>query len=162
MMRRLFFFSTVLLLLMSCQRNDICIQELPSTPKMHLKFFDAANPEIPKSISGFNVKALEKDSLYFKNSVNDTTALLPLRTDRDFTQYAFILQIDSSTVFVDTLNFQYTREKVYVSRACGYKVNFYQLNAENLPGVAHWIEQIVIPEPKQIINEKQPHVYIYF
>ena len=67
----------------------------------------------------------------------------------------------------DILEFNYTRNQVFVSRACGYKT-VYQLNADN--GIVHtdndtpelkWIKNIFI-ENNSISTENETHIKIYF
>ncbi len=125
---------------MSCERDDICPESTPTTPRLIIDLLDSANPENKKKV--FKLVAIgegvENNLVLPGHDLEDLDVLsLPLKTTEDSTQYTLINDAeindngtpdDSSDDFLDgnfdTLTINYTREQVYVSRACGYKTIF--------------------------------------
>jgi len=149
--------------LASCQHNDICIEDQPSTPKLVIKFFDASHPGLTKPVTSFNAKALNSTEFYFEKPVTDTVIAIPLRTYEDFTTYSFLTYQDSLTFNSDTIKFTYTPEDIYISRACGYRDIFTNINATVKPenNANNWIKAIEIQQPNAIKNEDDVHLFIY-
>ena len=94
---------------------------------------------------------------------------LPLKNTEDMTRYSLILNSTSTTGTdnEDFLQFDYTRQNVFVSRACGYKT-IYELNSPNgvtLTDTATpdllWIRNISV-QTTNIETENEVHIKIYF
>jgi hypothetical protein len=136
----------------SCEVDDICIEKV-ITPKMIVKFYDAAAPTKVKKITGIYVWAEGKDSLYISSSVDSIS--IPLNTLTNSTKY--LLSVDK---IVDTLIVNYDKTNVFVSRSCGYKTNF---SISSVPYLSqHWTMGIELNEtPQPIENEFKAHVKIY-
>ena len=148
----------VLTLTSSCERDDICIDEI--TPHLIVRFYNSQEPNVLKSVNQLSVKILgiDNDSLLFTGL--DSIAL-PLNVMDNNTE--FTLTIDSNNGSIlnrDILNIFYTVETDFVGRSCGYKANFidssYQLNNDG----DNWIENIEI-NSQNIINENTAHVKIF-
>ena len=60
----------------------------------------------------------------------------------------------------DTVDVNYIRDDIYVSRACGYKATFTNLGATPLADADNWIANITI-ENNTINNENAAHINIY-
>jgi len=63
----------------SCEKNDICAEETPTTPRLIIEFYDSINTSVLKNVA--NLKATgngASTSLEF-NGVN--TIRLPLKTN---------------------------------------------------------------------------------
>ena len=149
----------------NCEKDDICAEGTPVTPRVIIEFYNAATPTVLKNVtnlgvieptlsSGFSFTAVSKIQVPLKTTVNTTT----LR----------FIQNGSDTVTtndnIDVITFNYQRVDEYVSRACGFKTLFY-LNLTN-PVVLNadgnnWIQNIVVTQPN-IENENEVHVKIYF
>lgn len=162
-MKRVLFLIGCFLSLTACQHNDICIEDQPATPKLVIKFYDAAHPGVLKPVTNFNAKALNSTSFYFEKPVNDTVVSIPLRTYENFTSYRFVAARDSLEINSDTIKFTYTPEEIYISRACGYRDIFTDFNTtvkqEN--NTSNWIKAIEIQQPNAITNEDDVHLFIY-
>jgi hypothetical protein len=50
-------------LIFSCEKDDICLEGTQGTPRLIIKFYDAENPEVLKTVSGLQVRALSIDSI---------------------------------------------------------------------------------------------------
>lgn len=132
----------------SCEVDDICLE--PTTPQLIIRFYDVTNPTVKKSVSNLNVWIDGKDSI-IKNKAIDSIAI-PLKTASDITTYKF-----SSSNFVDEITYSYQRSEVFISRSCGYKYIFQNINASS--SSSNWIKQMIIINPT-VENEKKAHIKI--
>lgn len=154
---------------LGCQRDDICPQSTSTTPMLNVSFFDTNDPEIPKPPVNLTVRAVFYDTIIqFRG--NESSILLPLRLDAQATEYEFILnapilpeegeETPEDISNRDLITFSYTPEQIYLNRACGFKVNFLDLNAQ-LEGEGNpWINTIIVEE-ENIENETDTHIIIY-
>ncbi|HEX9981072.1 MAG TPA: DUF6452 family protein [Flavobacterium sp.] len=168
-MKKLLLLSVIVLALcfISCEKDDICDENTATTPRLIVKFFDLANPTIAKNVTQLSVVGEGMtDTLNVFNGVN--TIELPLKTTEDITQYRFILNSTNAAIAnEDKLQFNYSRENIFVSRACGYKTLYTLADSD---AVIHtdatvpdgfWMQNIIISEPN-IQNEDETHISIYF
>ena len=160
----------VLLLLLtitfsSCEKDDICTDE--TTPRLVLEFYDISNPSNLKNVLNLKVTGEGQTELGTYNGVNKVE--LPLNITNDITKYSLVLNSASSTgANEDFLQFNYTRQNVFVSRACGYKTIF-ELNAtpngviktDSTTPDSFWIQDISIVTTN-IETENETHIKIYF
>ncbi|AOW09792.1 DUF6452 family protein [Flavobacterium gilvum] len=163
----------------SCEPDDICDPNTPTTPRMLIQFYDISNPSVQKNVTNlkvigdgmsegvvFNPSAVD-DSKYLTNSNN---VLLPLKTDADVVKYQFILNYGNKNpllVNTDNLEFRYTRENLYVSRACGFKTIF-TLDPSNpftltdkVPADNLWIQYMIVVQ-NNITYENETIIKIFF
>lgn len=147
----------------NCEKDDLCDQTTPTTPKLIIEFYDNVNQTELKNVTNLGVIEPTFSTGFPFNGVS--TISVPLRTNQDATTLQFILNgsdTDTTNDIVDELTFNYERNDVYISRACGYKTLF-QLNTPN--GITtssnNWIQNIEIVQAN-INNENETHVKIYF
>ena len=163
----------------NCEKDDICAEGTITTPRLVIEFYDAANPTTLKNVtnlrveeSGTGIGVVFNTSLAIDNEAryltNDNTIEIPLKTFTDQSQFDFKFDYGNTTnENNDVITFNYTREDIYISRACGYKTNF-TLDATNGIQVtndgSNWISSTVQPTIEQAIitNENEVHVKIYF
>lgn len=167
-MKKIVFITLSLLLAVSfwnCEKDDICAEGTPVTPRVIIDFYNAATPTVLKNVTnlgvieptlstGFSFTAISKIQVPLKTTVN-TTTLRFIQNGSD---------TDTTNDNIDVITFNYQRVDEYVSRACGFKTLFY-LNETN-PVVLtadgnNWIQNIVVTQPN-IENENEVHVKIYF
>jgi hypothetical protein len=150
-----------------CEKDDICVDD--TTPRLIIEFYDDSNPANLRNVTSLEVTAVgQTDSLKVFNGVS--VIQLPLKSFEDMTKYSLVLNSNSTNPLVineDFLQFDYTRENVFVSRACGYKT-IYELNSPNgvtLTDTATpdllWIRNISI-QTTNIETENEVHIKIYF
>lgn len=148
-----------------CEKDDICVDEV--TPQLVVEFYDISNPTVLKNV--VNLKVTADGMTDALNTFNGVSKIrLPLKTNEDITRYRLLLNSNSSTAFnEDILEFNYTRENVYVSRACGFKTVF-ELNNTNgifLSDIATpdglWIQDTNL-QTNSIVTENEVHLKIYF
>lgn len=161
-------FSGVLFLSLSCQRDDICPAAVNTTPLLRISFFDIEEADIPKPAVNLRVMAAGYDEILInRQSLSEIS--IPLRTDVDITEYDFILNAPVITdgsppadenSNTDRIVFTYARDEEYINRACSFKVNFLELNANVRPDDNRWINAIIVREVN-IENETDTHIFIY-
>ena len=152
----------------SCEKDDICDANTPTTPRLIIDFYDATNPTVLKNVNNLKVIGdgmADDNPLETFNGVSQIQ--LPLKTTAELTKYRLILNSTTASINEDKLQFDYIHEDVFVSRACGYKTIF-KLNSPN--GVTKtdavtpdgfWIQELNI-ETTNIENENETHLKIYF
>lgn len=164
-MKKIAFIALSLLVAVSfwnCEKDDICAEGTPVTPRVIIEFFDAADPETPKNVTNLGVIASGFTEGFAFNGTNKIE--VPLRTNVDTTDLDFVLNgadNDPANDETITLTFNYERSNVFISRACGYKTIFNLTNVlpNNFTGT--WISNLTIEQPN-IINENETHIKIYF
>jgi hypothetical protein len=163
----------------SCEPDDICDPNTPTTPRMLIQFFDISNPSLQKNVTNLKVIGEEQsegvvltpDGLNeAKYVTNGNSILLPLDTAADLVKYQFILNYGNKNpllINTDNLEFKYTRESIYVSRACGFK-NIFDLDPTNpftltdtTPADELWIQYIIVAQ-NNITYENETIIKIFF
>lgn len=156
---------TCLLTVASCEKDDICVEG--NTPLMVIEFFDINNRDTPKNVTALRV--VGEGQTVTVNTVADRTALnkinIPLKTIEDSTSYLLISNSadnddDVETGNIDIVNFNFARVEDFKSRACGFIVNYEELDAALQTDTDNWIQEIEIIRA-QIINSDSTHVKIY-
>jgi hypothetical protein len=157
----------------SCEKDDICADGTPTTPGVVISFYERDNQAQLKNVVNLKVIAEGMENgIEWPNGTDvftGNTITVPLRTNADATKYRFINNslAEDITNNEDVLTFNYTRNELYVSRACGYKTHF-NLNADPAVAVVHedggdnfWINDITIVKTN-IEDQNGAHIKIYF
>ena len=164
-MKRILFLLFITITFSGCEKDDICTDN--TTPRLVLEFYDISNPSILKPVVNVLVTGEGQTALGTYNGVSKIK--LPLDITQDTTKYSLILNSTSLTgANEDLLQFNYTRQNVFVSRACGYKTIF-ELNAtpngvirtDAATPDGFWIQDINILTTN-IETENEIHIKIYF
>ncbi|WP_378175883.1 DUF6452 family protein [Aquimarina sp. SS2-1] len=157
---------TVIYLCASCQRDDLCAEDTPTTPFLIIKFIDDETVSDIKRPVDLEVKTTDPE---ITRSVPDVSSrdsiLIPLRTGAQLTEFEFIINSSSQNtelVNSDIVSFQYTPVEEYVSSACGFRVTYsgltQTLTQEENNG--NWIKRIRIEEDN-VTDETAAHVLIF-
>ena len=164
-MRKLFLLLIISCFFSGCEKDDICDENTPTTPKVVIEFFDTVATTTAKNVTNLKVTATGFTSELKFNAVSKIT--VPLKTFTDVSALNFTLNgsdTDLTNDNQDEVTFNYTRKTEYVSRACGYKT-LYTLDATNpvtvTPDANNWIQNVIVSQPN-IENENETHVKIYF
>ena len=135
------YFLLMLILIIGCEPDDICIEGTTGTAELIIIFHDFDNPDSRKEIQNLNVigsiNQNDFESLFFTTSDSIT---LPLRKFSSSTNYKFVLNNDNNMI-VDELAIFYTTNDIFINRACGFKTIFEELNVSYSN---NWIKKIVI------------------
>ena len=164
-MKKILFLLFITITFSGCEKDYICIDE--TTPRLILEFYDISNPSNLKSVVNLLITGEGQTALGTFNGVSKIE--LPIDITEDTTQYSLILNSTSLTgANEDSLKFNYTRQNVFVSRACGYKTIF-ELNAfptgviktDGAIPDGFWIQDINILTTN-IETENEIHIKILF
>ncbi|MDO1500847.1 DUF6452 family protein [Winogradskyella maritima] len=165
-------------MLVACERDDICPESTPTTPRLLVEFYDSADPETIKSVLGFTVygeglydpNAQNPDtSKLLVNNANTSAVALPLiiGEDGEQTTTRYIFERDSNTDNnnIDILEITYTTTLEFVSRACGFKAIFTDLQVEIVDDEDNWMNTTGFSEGNvnaiTVENEADAHVFIF-
>jgi hypothetical protein len=151
----------------SCEKDDICGENTPTTPLLVIEFFDALNLQETKNLSKTFVYGLNDNSeIVIFNNVqisSGSSVSLPLRMDNNATRIGLHMDFDESDPQagnLDIVDISYVTDLVYISRACGYKTIYTDLDANRIDDTDNWIQDIEIIKDT-IENEIEAHVKIY-
>jgi hypothetical protein len=172
-MKRILALLLITICFSSCEKDDICAEE--TTPRLILEFYDVTNPTVKKNVTSLKVTGYKTDNYTLLTDSLDTFSgvskiELPLRITEDVTKYSLILNSTSTSVLPneDLLQFKYTRQNVYVSRACGYKTIFTLNNSpngvirtDNVIPESFWMQNINI-QTTNINTENEVHIKVFF
>lgn len=168
-LKRFFFLLGFLILILGCQRDDICPESTQTTPMLILSFYDVDDRETYKRPTNLSIRSIVNDSVKtLYQRINPDTIQIPLRTNQNSTTYTFTLfdaaEDDEDPEFTpetDTLTFTYGTEEVYVNRACAYKIiyNSVKLTVEGGED-GGWIDSYTIEEPN-IEDDTESHINIF-
>lgn len=161
--------------LSSCEKDDICDPGTPTTPRLIISFYDINNPTVKKKVSRLTVlgDGQTKGIIFNETATEDEKYItsgdsigIPLKTDADTATFSFTLNSDNANINIDKLKFNYTRQNVYVSRACGFKTIFKldpQTPFEQIDsaGDGLWMQNID-PINYNIEYENETHLKVYF
>ncbi len=162
--RFLLFFVLGIVLFGACEKDDICVDG--DTPLLILTFYDAQNPETPKSVSSLRIVGLGEDGPIdtFSDRSSTDSVGIPLRINQSESQFVLIVdsadEEDTETGNIDTLSFQYITSEVFISRACGFVANFESVNPILTADTENWIQNIEVVNPS-VIKLDSAHVKIF-
>ena len=150
----------------SCEKDDICVEG--DTPLLVLEFYNINDTSALKNVPTLRVVGVGQNVTV--STVTDRTALntisIPLKTDVDVTSFIMIsasasAEDGSETGNIDTVNFSYKRLEDFLSRGCGFVVNYDSLQANVSADTNNWIKDIEIIR-SQVINSDSTHVKIFY
>ncbi|MEH6514047.1 MAG: DUF6452 family protein [Maribacter arcticus] len=149
----------------SCEKDDICVEG--DTPLLVIEFYNINDTSALKTVATLRVVGVGQNVTV--STVADRTALntisIPLKTDVDVTSFIIIsasasAEDGSETGNIDTVNFSYKRLEDFLSRGCGFVVNYDSLQANVSADTNNWIKDIEIIR-SQVINSDSTHVKIF-
>jgi len=171
-----FFILFIAISLINCERDDICAETTSTTPRLLIEFYDALSTDDLKNVPRLTVygedlvtnPTADSDATILYN-VNANAVELPLLIGIENTETTtrFVFEKDSNLRIddngdsnIDIIEITYTSEFLYVSRACGYKSIYNELNVIPENDVDNWISSITLEETT-IENENTVHVRIF-
>lgn len=160
--------TVIVLYLSSCEKDDLCADGTPTTPSLIIEFYNKDNREILKTIN------LEYYAEGFTDvdTITDSRLELPLRVDADNVKWSmtYVYTPTAGNVIrnTDFMEFNYERNELYVSRACGYKTVFTldpdtddDARSDSPEEDGLWIDSFTV-ETLNIENEDETHIKIFF
>ena len=172
----LFILITLIISYYSCERDDICPESTPTTPSVIIDVFDFTNQESKKNIFNLVIAGVDNDDILPGYSfVSSSNLVLPLKTTENSTRYTLIKEAsvndngtpdDPTDDFIDgnydTITLNYSRENVYVSRACGYKTIYKNVTLTIEEDNDNWILSQQPLNPNQSVeDESTTHFNIF-
>jgi len=150
-------FILLFLLIISCQRDDLCGENFQVTPLLNIEFYDVAEPDELKSYSNLMLINDEiADTIFFDGGNNIS---IPLATDVNQTRYRFIKNINTDEPSIDTVRFTYSRRNEFINRPCGFKVEFVDLQVQVLDD-NKWIKNTSIRK-SVIRSDENIHLFMF-
>ncbi len=164
-MKKYITITMVILLAVSfwnCEKDDICADGTPVTPRVIIEFYDATNTSTLKNVA--NLLVIEPTLTQGFPFNGKSKIEVPLRTNALSTTLNFVQNgsdSDATNDLIDTVTFNYETSEVYVSRACGFKTLFYLNETNGYITTNNWITNYTIVQPN-IENENEIHIKLYF
>lgn len=176
-----FILLSLLLVMMSCERDDICAESTSTTSRLIIEFNDVNNQDELKPVTRLTVYGeglannptndnTEGTLVYNSNSTSIELPLL-ISNEGETTISRFVLEKDTNLRIddndntnsnIDIIEVQYITDFIYVSRACGYKSVFNLIDVVINPDADDtnlWIQNVEILEDL-VENENTIHVRI--
>ncbi|MFA9187968.1 DUF6452 family protein [Flavobacterium sp. FBOR7N2.3] len=172
--------KTILLLLIlsfsfsGCEKDDICDANTITTPRLVITFYDFNNSSVEKNATNLTIIADGmEEAVSFNGStlINGTTVSIPLKPTEDTTTFRFILNFGSTNAASlpneDIIEFNYSRQNIFVSRACGFKTNYTLdpitpfVHSDAEAADSKWMRHVAVKN-YIIANENETHLEIYF
>ena len=161
------FIYLFLIVIFSCEKDDICPETTQTTPRLVIEFYDLTNPDVLLQVPELYALGLSTDGIEIpiNNEIVTTRSSIELPLKTDDTETEFILYksydiVDGEVIGnPDRIKVTYDSENVYVSRACGYKTTFDIQTFAITTDSDQWMigSEILITE---ITNENDIHVKI--
>jgi len=151
-MKKYFTIITVCVLtILSCEKDDICIDA--TTPNLVIRFYNNDIQTDLKNVLLDSVWAINKNGIEQYKGVSTDSIAIPLNLNENSTTY-----IIKNNAIKDTIKFIYDRKDIFVSRSCGYKTIFENLQIDN--NSINWIKNISINNTI-IENDTAAHITIF-
>ena len=110
---RLLFSLILILLVFSCESDDICAESTNSTPRLIITFYDAENIETRKDVEDLAIYAIKDGQLTLMNEINGITTdsiNIPLRNDQSVSNFKFYKDDIPAKVDIDYEALDYFKE----------------------------------------------------
>lgn len=156
-MRLFLLIMVIILSFLSCEEDDICLDE--KTPRVFMKL--KATPAID---------SIKFDSvLIYRREKNNEFSLVKRYKKPDSIGVSLRIDDVNSTEFIlarrryevnsyDTIKIEYEKKLDFASKACGYRWNYFDLKIQNSK---HLIDSITVLNPN-ITDEKNSHLLIHY
>ncbi len=149
----------------NCEKDDICPETTATTPKLIIRFYDITDQTEALRVLGLQVQGVDNEEIY-QSAFSTDSLPIPLKTDDIITSFKLHKEyaVDGNGIITgneDIINIQYSTEEVYVSRACGYKSIFKNVELTVVDDDDNWIQLIQIENPLTVDNETTAHVKIF-
>ena len=143
-----------LILILGCEKDDICIEGSDNTNRITIGFLDDKTKN-PTGISLVNLKSIGNDSIIHE-TFSGQSIKLPLKVNSTKTQFLF-----DNNDLIDTLTIYHQSIHQYLNRSCGYKSNFIINSQTEITKQTGWIREISVIKDS-IFNEEQTNIFIHY
>ena len=142
------------LFIISCEKDDICIEGSDNTNRITIGFLDNETKNLT-GITLINVKSIENDSIIHEE-FSGGSIKLPLKVNSNKTQFIF-----DNKEATDTLTIYHQSIHQYLNRSCGYKSNFLIKTQTEITKKTGWIREITVVKDS-IFNEEKTNIFIHY
>ena len=146
----------------SCEKDDICPENHLTTPDAVIEFMSIVDQNLTQvDLTGVNFYAIEgADTEPINTSSTFSSIELPLNLRTEFSQFRIVYPDLSE----DTLEVTYVPQLEFISKACGFR---YIFNQVNVTSTDNNIEEILLniadfTSPNQLISSQQVTATIVF
>ena len=140
--------------LISCEKDDICIEGSENTNRVTIGFIDNESKN-PTGINLSFIKGVNNDSIISEDFFG-AELKLPLMVNSNQTKY--ILEQNEVR---DTLIIFHQTNHLYLNRSCGFKSNFLIKSDTEIIKESGWIREISIVQDS-IFNEEKTNIFIHY
>lgn len=161
-----------LLLIISCEKDDICTTPNADTAHLVIRFYDNLNQDTPKEVSNLLIVGIDNTLSYGVESTRDSIAI-PLRILENNTSYRLIKDYaindngtpndtsdDTFDGIEDVIILNYENEELFISKACGFKNIFNNVIFDFDTDGDDWIIGANVVNTK-IENQDNAHIHIF-
>jgi len=141
------------LFIISCEKDDICIEGSDNTNRITIGFIDDESKN-PTGINLSFIKAVNNDSI-ISEEFSGAELKLPLMVNSNETKYIF-----EQNEVRDTLTIYHQSIHQYLNRSCGYKSNFLINTQTEITKKTGWIREITVVKDS-IFNEEKTNIFIH-
>ena len=142
------------ILILSCEKDDICIEGSENTKRITIGFLNNETKS-PIGINLINVKSIDNDSIIHEQFSEDILNL-PLKVNSNKTQFLL-----DNEVSIDTLTIYHQSIHQYLNRSCGFKANFIINSQTEITKQTGWIREISVIKDS-IFNEEETNIFIHY
>ncbi len=142
-----------LFILFSCEPDDLCLETYPDTPKLIIKFFDTVTQE-SIVINNLTIEDIDRNLVLFTGTTDSIS--IPLNYTKQQTSLNFIYNTNLDKVYVS-----YGTNEVFVSKGCGYRMEYLLENIIVENDNENWISSLEILN-QNVVEESNHHVKIFF
>lgn len=154
MKQRILILLVSVALFSACEKDDFCTQN-PVTPRLIIRFYDDTNRETTKRVQNLVINSeANSDTIARYNGVSTDSIVIPLNPNALETVYNF-----SKDGVVNQFSIYYDIQEEYVSRSCGYKIVY--TNLEFSSPTNTWFTDFT---PKTLLNlndQTTAHVQVF-
>ena len=147
------FLFLLVIILIGCEKDDICIEGSENTSRITLGFIDYKSKG-PKDISLESIRGIGIDSII--EGINGNYLKFPLMVNSDITKYVF-----EYNQTLDTLTIHHRTIHKYLNRSCGYISNFIVKSDTEISKNHGWIREVSILNDS-IFNEEKTNILIHY
>lgn len=145
----------------ACEKDDFCTKN-PVTSKLIITFYDDTNRETSKNVQRLSIWSGTNDTIAQYTSVSKDSIAIPLNSLTTETIYKLKKNATNGSTAnneIATFTIKYNTEEEYVSRSCGFKVLF--KNVEFSSSTNSWISDFTPTTITNIDNQTEAHVQIF-
>lgn len=149
------FLGVVFTVMQGCQKDDICPEGTATTPLLVIEFYDREDITRLKAVRNLTIQASGMEEPLLDPETTNSISI-PLRTNENSTEYIFTYN-SGDEENRDTVSFSYSPNPEYINRACGYRINYNNLDVAVHDDEDNWIISALILQ-ENIEDETEAHI----